>query len=517
MKVAESFTDSRRDGSALLRPVSDVMQSDLLRCSEHERLGTALAMMHHHAVGSVLIDCDDGSTGMLTRTDLIERVILPRLDLDLPIARVMTHPVHSLPLESSVLDAMHAMMHWRIRHVPIRSGAFIVGLVSEHDLMRQQQNRPDRLMLSIDRADSEMALIDVAREAADMARQLHREGLDAVHMARMMSLLNDALTRQAIALVLRTEAGSGLCTEDWAWLALGSEGRAEQTIVTDQDNALILRDEATIPAWLERAGKINHLLDRMGFPLCQGAVMAMNPSWCKSLDAWLHEAQAWFTHPTPKAMLKAHIVLDFRWIAGDRTLVQAFEQGLSRLFAPVKGETGFSLKSAARQTWLRTMLSDMLQRGVEPMPAEWQFRLGRIAAIFDQKRHWQRDLKLQGTSLIVDATRFLVISKLGPGQWMPHGTVERLQWLNQHDLISADEAAAMLDAFGTMTQMRLERQIAAPAAQLDGQAVAMTSSPAQGPNQVDLFSLNSNQRWQLRRHVQSIADFRERLRLDFVA
>jgi CBS domain-containing protein len=491
------------------------MQSQLLRCSEHERLGVALAKMHQHAVGSMLIDCDDGSTGLLTRSDLIERVILPRLDLDVPIAMVMTHPAHSLPLESSVLDAMHAMMHWRIRHLPICSGALIVGVVSEHDLLREQRNRPDRLMLSIDRADCETALIEAAKQAAAIAGQLHRQGLDAVHIARTMSLLNDALTRQAIMLVLRTQAASGLGADDWAWLALGSEGRAEQTIVTDQDNALILRDEAMIPIWLERAEKINHLLDRMGFPLCEGAVMAMNPSWCMSLDAWLHEAQAWFRHPSPKTILKAHIVLDFRWIAGSRKLVQAFEQGLSRLLTQAKGEQGLSAQTAARQAWLQTMLSDMLQRRIEPMPAEWQFRLGRILSMFDQQR-WQRDLKRQGTSLIVDATRFLVLSKLSLGQWMPHGTVERLRWLRCRDVISADESAALLDAFEAMTSMRLEQQIAMSAPQLQGQAAASVLRAAPGPNRIDLLSLNSHQRWQLRRHVQSTADFRERLRLDFV-
>jgi signal-transduction protein with cAMP-binding, CBS, and nucleotidyltransferase domain len=161
------------------------------------------------------------------------------------------------------------------------------------------------------------------------------------------------------------------------------------------------------------------------------------------------------------------------------------------------------------------MLSDMLQRRIEPMPAEWQFRLGRILSMFDQQR-WQRDLKRQGTSLIVDATRFLVLSKLSPGQWMPHGTVERLRWLRCRDVISADESAALLDAFEAMTSMRLEQQIAMSAPQLQGQAAASVLRAAPGPNRIDLLSLNSHQRWQLRRHVQSTADFRERLRLDFV-
>ena len=94
MKIAESLTDVRHNDRALLRPVADLMQTQLLRCSEHERIAVALARMDQQAVGSILIDCDDGSTGILTRSDLIKRLILPKHDLDVAIAKVMTH---SLP------------------------------------------------------------------------------------------------------------------------------------------------------------------------------------------------------------------------------------------------------------------------------------------------------------------------------------------------------------------------------------------------------------------------------------
>jgi len=136
------------------------------------RFGIALATMQKHSVGSILVDCDDGSTGILTRTDLIERIILPRLELDCTVDKVMSHPIQSLPLESSLLDAMQAMMRWRLRHLPITSGGSIIGLVSEHDLMRQHRNRPDRLMVSIDRAQDEAALILAAQQAANYRKAI---------------------------------------------------------------------------------------------------------------------------------------------------------------------------------------------------------------------------------------------------------------------------------------------------------------------------------------------------------
>ena len=518
MAATESSMHAKLGDSALLRPVSDVMQSQLLRCSQHEPLGIALATMQKHSVGSILVDCDDGSTGILTRTDLIERIILPRLELDCTVDKVMSHPIQSLPLESSLLDAMQAMMRWRLRHLPITSGGSIIGLVSEHDLMRQHRNRPDRLMVSIDRAQDEAALILAAQQAANIARQLHREGLGALHIAKMMSLLNDALTRRAIELIVRSEDQHGLPDKPWAWLALGSEARAEQTMVTDQDNAFVVGDESLVPRFLDIAMKVNHLLDRMGFPLCQGGVMAMHEDWCMSLERWITQAQSWLKSPNPRAILKAQIALDFRWVAGDRLLVESLEKGFSTIFAQRSAD---QLQSAARQSFLRTMLSDLLERGVQAVPAEWQLSLYRMIGGARTKHLCQRDIKLHGTALIVDAVRFLVLSKLSSGQWMPHGTVERLQWLERNHIMSKDEASALIEAFEALTHWRLEKQMAMLANRSDEHMCASgnrgSDKEMPAPNHINLLALHSNERSHFRAYVQSIAQLRERLRMDFAA
>lgn len=512
MKVAEKFNESERGtsalsaqgASALLLPVADIMQSPLLRCSEHTPLGSALSQMQQRAVGSILVDCDDGSVGILTRSDLIERVILPRLTLEIPVAQVMSHPVRSLALESSVLDAMQAMMRWRLRHLPITSAGLIVGLISEHDLVRQHLYRPDRWMLMIDQASSEEGLIMAAKQIGSIARQLHREQIASVHIARIMSLLNDALTRKAIALALGPDSEDLAQARGWAWLALGSEARAEQTIVTDQDNALMVRDASMIPEWLNRAKAINHLLDRMGFPLCKGGVMAMHEHWCKTLNAWLAEARAWFDHPSPQALLKAQVILDFRLIAGDPSLVETFEHSLSEMFAHRPAQAGVAIHLAKRQALLHRLAAEVLERSVQPLPEAWKIQAYRLLKRLGLVDGLIRDLKLQGTALIVDAARLLALAKLEPGQWMPHGTLERLQWLELHHGLDRAEVSALSDAFEALTELRFQRQLNTAA---NGQSLQ--------PNQIELLSLDNSRLWQLRHHVQNIADLRERLRMDF--
>jgi len=498
--------------SPLLCPVADLMQTRIVRCPATEGLGAALALMQSARVGSILVDCSDASCGILTRTDLIERVILPRKSLDAPVSEVMSHPVRTLPVESSVLDAMEAMMRWRLRHLPLVSGGAIVGLLSEHDLMRQLRNSPDRLMLSIERAKDEESLIRAAGEAAAVAGQLHRESLPALQIARMMSLLNDALTRQAIHQIMDPHGAS----PSWAWIALGSEARAEQTIVTDQDNALILADpapgqtpdpgSATSP-WI-LAEQVNILLDRMGFPLCRGGVMAMNPEWCKTLGAWTEAIQGWLLRPQPEALLKANIALDFRFLAGDPSLVSQLESRVGAMFEGASEPQRVQSPIRVARGFLRALAASILERNIQPIPSEGMLALrqwiGGLGGDAHSLHMLQRDLKLHGTSLIVDAVRFLALAHLGPRQWMPHRTVDRIRWLESHQILQAGEASALLDAFEALTALRLERQLAGTA-HID----------AKHANHVDLLALNTNQRWMLRRHMETLGSLRDKIRLDF--
>jgi CBS domain-containing protein len=549
--------------SPLLCPVADLMQTQLLRCPESESLGVALSRMQSARVGSILIDCADASCGILTRNDLIDRVILPRKNLDASVSSVMSHPVRMLPVESSALDAMEAMMRWRVRHLPLVCGGEIVGLLSEHDLLRQLRNSPDRLMLSIERARDEAQLVSAAAEAANVARQLHRELLPALQIARIMSLLNDALTRQAIGLVVSTAA----VDQRWAWVALGSEARAEQTVVTDQDNALILGDAPGFaggatgphaeyegvasraiavggnlesephlghgPAVNGKAGKrspspprkipaqprarhavqglarrVNELLDRMGFPLCKGGVMAMNDPWCKTLGEWTEEIQGWLLRPNPEAVLKASIALDFRWLAGDRALVDQLEARVGALLEGAGNNRRIQVKALAARGFLQALAASILERKVQPIPSEGMLALrewiGGFGSNSPNALVLLRDLKLHGTSLIVDAVRFLALAHLERHAWIPHSTVDRIGWLEKREVLRAGEAASLRDAFENLTALRLEQQL-----------TRSSDSDNQSANVVDLLALNSNQRWMLRKHLQSVESLRDKVRLDF--
>ena len=183
---------------------------------------------------------------------------------------------------------------------------------------------------------------------------------------------------------------------DWCWLALGSEGRGEQTLATDQDNAIVFHpaEPAELEAERERlmayAAEVNDALARLGFPLCTGGVMAREREMCLSQDEWKARFLGWLSAPTPEALLSANILFDFRAIHGNATLADALRSWL----LAYSGES---------RVFLRLLVQNALQ-------ASPPLGLIRAFATDDEPPHrGTLDLKVRGTRMFVDAARVFAL------------------------------------------------------------------------------------------------------------
>jgi len=252
--------------------------------------------MDKEKAGSMLVLDESGSVqGILTRYDLISRVILPALPLSTPIGNVMTTGIKTIDAESGALEAMLMMARFRVRHLPVLQHGFLVGMVSEGDLVSFQRSSLRILSASIEQAESLADLKVCASEILKLARRLLAQGVAATSLARLVSHLNDSLTRKVISLTERRLSGELDGLPAWCWLALGSEGREEQTVATDQDNAIIFDGDGPTNRhrFIRLAEEINRGLAEVGFPLCKGGVMAMNEKWCKSAQEWRDCLDTW--------------------------------------------------------------------------------------------------------------------------------------------------------------------------------------------------------------------------------
>jgi CBS domain-containing protein len=271
-------------------------------------------LMRDAGVSSVLVACPE--PGILTDRDLRNRVLADERPGDTPVEAVASHPALTLDAGAPLLEAVLFMLERNVHHVVVEDAGRVVGVITDSDVLRQQARSPLYVLRSVERAEDHAALTGYAAEVADVVRHLVAIGVGASSVGRVVSALNDTLVRTLVRL-----AGSDLgpAPAPWAWMALGSEGRFEQTMLTDQDNALVFAaetagDEQAV-SWFRRlATHIVEGLVQSGFPRCPGGYMATN--WNLALPAFVAQFRDWMVTPDPDALLGAAIFFDFRHVAG---------------------------------------------------------------------------------------------------------------------------------------------------------------------------------------------------------
>ena len=260
----------------------------------------------------------------------MDRVALPGVALDQPISAVMTPKPGALDELSNAQDAMALMARQGYHQLMVTREGRIVGIVSERDLFALQRVSMRNVMQSIKLARDVSALKRIVRDIGSLAENLIAQGAAAEPLTHTIAALNDALTHRLFELMTPQFDLKGL---DWCWLSLGSEGRREQTVATDQDNAIIFEcdeDETTRAraVLLPFARAVNQALAELGFPLCPGEIMAGNRDWCLSADEWRAKFASWIREPTPQALLNANIFFDFRPLVGNGALAEALRAWL---------------------------------------------------------------------------------------------------------------------------------------------------------------------------------------------
>lgn len=416
-------------------PLSRLLASAPVRCAPETALAQVLRLMDERQVGSVLVTSPEGALlGILTRHDLPALMLQADFSLARPIAQVMRSPVHSLPETATAQDAAMLMAERGIRHVPVTRGGLAVGVVSERDLFALQRASLPRVSDRIRRARDLPALQAAAKDIRRLARQLLSQGLASPPLTQLISHLNDRLTQRLLALLAEP---AGIALDRLCWVALGSEGRGEQTLATDQDNALVLPDdtsEAQLLRIRDWAARANEALDACGYPLCQGGIMAGQPDCCLRQSQWLARFDRWIAQGSPQDLLHAAIYFDLRPLAGDATLLAPLVRRIAE-------------RTAATPRFVHQLALNAL---THRPPLGW---FGRI----ETDAQGAIDLKLQGAALFVDAARLLALSKGVAAT----GTRERLQGSGQALGLPPREVAGWVEAFDFLQGLRLRVQLEA--------------------------------------------------------
>jgi CBS domain-containing protein len=423
----------------MARRLDQVVRRAPVTCGLETPVREVLDILKREDIGSMLVTLPDGKlAGIFTLRDLLTRVAVAGHSLAEPIATVMTPTPITLPPDVFALDAALAMARHGVHHIVVADGVRIIGLVSEKDLFALQQAGVTQISIALREAGAISRLIELSRSIRELAGNLLEQGVSAENLTRIVATLNDVLCRRVIELEI---VAAGLDAAKLCWISLGSEGRHEQTLATDQDNGIIFADpDGRTPAeirsvLLPTARRINEDLDACGFPLCRGEVMACNPRWCLSATEWRNTFGHWIFGGEGEAVLNATIFFDFRALYGEASLAVDLRRWLT-------------VAVADNPRFLRHLAEDALHNR-PPLG------LLRDFAVFHDAAHRDTiDLKVNGATLFIDAARVLALAA-GIAET---NTVRRLNEWAAEAGVSAADVEAWTGAFHYLQLTRLRHQ-----------------------------------------------------------
>ncbi|MEO0931409.1 MAG: DUF294 nucleotidyltransferase-like domain-containing protein, partial [Pseudomonadota bacterium] len=258
--------------------------------------------------------------GILTVRDLSGKALAAGLPHDTPVREIMTPDPRTLSPSAIGSDVLHMMMEYRLGHLPIVEAGKLVGIVTQTDLTRFQASDTAVFVADAARAATVKDLAAVTKRIPNLLVQLVAAGNRHDVVTRMITDIADVVTRRLLAMA---EEKYGKPPAPYAWLACGSQGRQEQTGVSDQDNCLILADDLSENdlAYFEPFAQfVSDGLHACGYVYCPGDMMATNPRWLQPISVWREYFDHWIKSPGKEAQMLASVMFDLRVIGGDATL-----------------------------------------------------------------------------------------------------------------------------------------------------------------------------------------------------
>lgn len=332
--------DSQNSQVSLMTcPVVSLLRRPPISISLHSDIRSAAQIMSEKHVSSLLITDNDELIGIVTDKDLRTRAVAQGLDYSTPISHIMTHNPVVMDSRDYASEAVLKMMERNVHHIPIIKNGRPIGVVSTGDIVQKESHGSVYLISDIFKQTSIEGLQAISHKMTHTFTQLVVSDANTQMIGNAMSHIGTAFVKRLLQLA---EEKFGTPPIPYCFIALGSQAREEQTIKTDQDNALILSDKYNKEIHGEYfeafTDWVCHNLDRCGYDLCSGDIMASNPRWRQPLSVWKANFSEWIQQPKAEALLRLSIFFDLRGVYGDKVLAKQLNQHIRK---EAKQHTGF--------------------------------------------------------------------------------------------------------------------------------------------------------------------------------
>lgn len=432
----------REDSSQFLNQLVDTLyRKDIVDCTHEASIQEAARLMSEKGSSSIFVRNSDGEIiGMVTDNDLRRKVIAPGVDPRKPVSGIMSTPLCAVSAQALAFEAMLSMMHYNIKHLAVTDRDRVVGLITNNDLLTAQGQSPFFLTRQISLARDINSIIGIRKQLPGVLRSLIQGGAKAENVNRLITTVSDVILEKLIGFALNE---MGEPPARFVFMIMGSEGRKEQTLKTDQDNAIVYENVAESSEktahdyFLQFGEKVCTWLDQVGYDFCEGGIMAKNPRWCQPISRWKEYFNGWIHAASPEDLRDSSIFFDFRGAYGDMNLIFELRKFL---FDSLGGWAGF--------------FRHLTENGLHFRPPIGFFR----NFVVESKGQHRNQFDIKSAMMpIVDFARIYALKN----RIEETNTLERLYQIHLKKGLSKEEYNDLEKAYGFLMQLRFVRQVTA--------------------------------------------------------
>ena len=396
-------------------------------------------LMTESLINNIVI-CDNNSPlGIITDTDMRSKIATGRYPITVSVDKIMSSPVITVVENVSLAEAQLLMLKHNVTHLCVTQDgtdkSALKGIISEHDLIVAQANNPGVLIKEVKRCQSPKEIKQIRDRLTDLIQTSISKNIPLSHVFNIASEINLAIIKRSVELSI-LELGSPPAR--FAWLSIGSQGRKEQLLLTDQDSILIFEDVATDKYrevkdyFLKLGKKTTAILEKIGYELCPNGHMGSNALWCKSLTDWIKQYDSWMNTPGENSNDLSSIFFDYEITFGERKIEDAI------------GDVVF--KNAKNNTLFFDFLGNDTLRKNSPLTFFKKFHLEEEGPNKDKF-----DIKTRALMPLIDGARLFALN------FEIRGINNTFQRFKQLSIIDAKHAEIYLncaEAFLTLSKFR---------------------------------------------------------------
>jgi CBS domain-containing protein len=438
-RITQEKIDKEQSLQFFSNSISSVIRRNVLSCGATHTIKDAANLMKQHRCSSILIKQDGKFVGIATDQDFRNRVVAANLKISNPISDIMSYPLISISDHASVFEAFIKVMKSEIKHLAVTNNDnTAIGVISNSDLINAQGKLPFLYIKDINQAESYEEISQKQKQLPQSIYTLINGGAKAQNINNFVTAITDAILDKLIKLAIQ-EIGEPPAR--FAFMVMGSEGRKEQTLKTDQDNAIIFedvneQDKDSVNRYFLKLGEhVCNMLDKTGYDFCKGNIMAKNPKWCQPVSMWNKYFKEWIFNASSETLLKTSIFFDFRFGYGDIGLVNDLR---TTLFDFLDSRSVFFRYMAENTSQFRVPVGFWGNFIVESK--------GKFKNTFDIKKPMM---------IVVDFARIYALQY----KISATNTMERLELLYKKNVISESDYNEISHSYSYMMNLRFINQI----------------------------------------------------------